>query len=120
MINLPSSPFVCIFMQITGDPMRSAKLLFDLKVALGDFPSESMYLRLLVRLIQKFCESKIESHDVFISIRFSCSFSSMTKSYGNGTMAFESMQRFNASVPSTNMPPGRSLGFCTMLVLGID
>ena len=46
--KVASSPFVCIFMQITGDPMRSAKLLFDLKVASGDFPSGSTYLRLLV------------------------------------------------------------------------
>ena len=42
------SPFVRIVMQITSNPMRSAKLLFDLKVALGDFPSRSTYLRLLV------------------------------------------------------------------------
>ena len=39
---------VRIFMQITSDPMRSTKLLFDLKDALGDFPSGSIYLRLLV------------------------------------------------------------------------
>ena len=35
-------------MQMTSDPMRSAKLLFDLMVASGDFPSGSTYLRLLV------------------------------------------------------------------------
>ena len=50
MVNfgVASSPFGCIFMQITSDPMRSVKLLFDLKVASGDFPSGSTYLRLLV------------------------------------------------------------------------
>ena len=42
--------FVCIFMQITSDPMRSTKLLFDLKVASDDFPSRSTYLRLLVTI----------------------------------------------------------------------
>ena len=42
------SPFVCIIMQITSDRMRSTKLLFDLKVASGDFPLGSTYLRLLV------------------------------------------------------------------------
>ena len=40
---------VCIFMQITSDPMRSAKLLFDLKVTSGDLSSGSTYLRLLVK-----------------------------------------------------------------------
>ena len=45
-----ASPFVCIFVQITSDPMKSAKLLFDLKVASGDFPSRSTYLRLLVNI----------------------------------------------------------------------
>ena len=39
---------IFISMQITSDQMRSAKLLFDLKVASGDFPSGSTYLRLLV------------------------------------------------------------------------
>ena len=39
---------ICISMQITSDQMRSAKLLFDLKVASGDFSSGSTYLRLLV------------------------------------------------------------------------
>ena len=42
------SPFVCIFMQITSDPMRIAKLLFDFKVVSGDFPLGSTYLQLLV------------------------------------------------------------------------
>ena len=46
--GVASSSFVRIFMQITSDPMRSAKLLFALKVASGDFPSGSTYLRLLV------------------------------------------------------------------------
>ena len=46
--GVASSPFVCIFMQITSAPMRNAKLLFALKVASGDFPSESTYLQLLV------------------------------------------------------------------------
>ena len=48
--GVASSPFVCIMMQITSDPMRSAKLLFDLKVAAGDFPSRSTYLRLLLTI----------------------------------------------------------------------
>ena len=38
------------FMQITSDPIRSAKLLLDLKVVSGDFPSRSTYLRLLVKV----------------------------------------------------------------------
>ena len=43
--GVASSPFV---LQITSDPVRSAKLLFDLKVASGDFPSGSTYLQLLI------------------------------------------------------------------------
>ena len=66
-------------------------------------------------------ESKIESPDVFISIQFACSSLSLMKLYKNGTMAFESMQRFNASVSSKHQDaPRRPLGFCTMLVLLID
>ena len=54
--GVASSPFVRIFMQITIDPMRSAKLLFDLKIAWGDIPSGSTCLRLLVKLFyQKLC-----------------------------------------------------------------
>ena len=50
--KVASSPFVRIFMQITRNPMRGAKLLFDLKVASGDFPSGSTYLRLLVTTLK--------------------------------------------------------------------
>ena len=54
------SPFVCILMQITGDPMRSTKLLLDLKVASGDFlPLGSTYLRLLLKDID--IESKLKA-----------------------------------------------------------
>ena len=46
--------FVCIFMQITSDPMRSTKLIFDLKVVSGGFSFGTTYLRLLV-LLQRTC-----------------------------------------------------------------
>ena len=52
--GVASSPFVCLIIQITSDPMRSAKLLFDLKAVSGDFPSGSTYLRLLVKVERYF------------------------------------------------------------------
>ena len=65
--GVASSLFVCIFIQITSDPMRSVKLLFDLKVASGDFPLGSMYLQLLVNHFYGRSEKQLNLDDVLIS-----------------------------------------------------